>query len=332
MKKIILALLLTGLWGLPAIGQQYFQNTMYSYTQFGYNPASAGAKRIGVDDGSQLTLMGRLQWLGFEDAPETSYLTYENSLPSDAGYFGGMILFDRAGPFTIGTITGSYAFEFEFGTDNYFRIGASAGIKQWRLDPANLRPEDAGDITIPNGVVSTIVPNLATGIYVTGNHAGGRDLKYFAGLSVQNLLEPSFSSALPAQIGSTEDVRTFILSGGYNFKLDDGPAARMSIMPSVLIMQDFALNTPQITTSVLWNYKPIALGVNYRLNESVGATAGFSVSDKFFVGYSYDYPVGPINSSGDVNTHELTLIYRLSAAKAGPGTKGQDILFDADDE
>lgn len=329
MKKIILALLLTGLWAIPAVGQQYFQNTMYSYTQFGYNPASAGAKRIGVDDGSQLTLMGRLQWLGFEGAPETSYLSYESSLPAEAGYFGGLILFDRAGPFTVGSVTASYAFEREIGTDNYIRIGVSGGIKQWRLDPTNIRPEEAGDIILPTSTVSTIVPSLATGIYLTGNHAGGKDLKYFAGLSVQNLLEPSFNGALPSTVGSTEDVRTFVLSGGYNFKLDDGPAARMSIMPSILVMQDFALSTPQITGSVIWNYKPIALGVNYRLNESVGATAGFSVSDKLFVGYSYDYPVGAINSSGDVNTHELVLIYRLSEAR-NTGIREVDDIFKKD--
>ncbi|MCI4671072.1 MAG: PorP/SprF family type IX secretion system membrane protein [Bacteroidia bacterium] len=331
MKKILLALLLTGLWALPAMGQQYFQNTMFTYTQFGYNPASAGAKRLGVDDGTQLTLMGRLQWLGFEGAPETSYLTYESSLPADAGYFGGMILFDRAGPFSIGSITASYAFEREIGTDNYIRVGVSGGIKQWRLDPTGFKPEDLGDNVLPTSVTSTTVPALATGIYVTGNHAGGEDLKYFAGLSVQNLLEPSFGGALPSTVSGTEDVRTFVLSGGYNFKLDEATANRMSIMPSVLIMQDFALNTPQVTASVIWNYKPIALGLNYRLNESVGATAGFSVSDKLFVGYSYDYPLGSLNLSGDINTHELTLIYRLSPARSGAGRINQDILKDASD-
>jgi len=327
MKKILLALLLTGLCSLPALGQQYFQNTMFPYTQYGYNPAAAGATRVGMDQGSMLTLMGRLQWLGFEGGPETSYLSYETGLPANAGYVGGLVVFDRAGAITTGTVTASYAYEFELGADNNFlRIGASGGIKQWRLDPTNFQARDDNDPILPEGITSVAVPALSTGVYFTGNYPDN-DLKYYGGISIQNLLEPSFDNALRAVGSGTEDVRTFILSGGYNFKLD---ADRMRLMPSIMMINDFALTAPQVSTGLLWSYKPIAIGVNYRFfGESVGATAGFHITDDLFVGYSYDYPTTTLNASSDVNTHEVILTYRLGSSRSTVGGEKQDIFKDA---
>ncbi|MEO0895271.1 MAG: PorP/SprF family type IX secretion system membrane protein [Bacteroidota bacterium] len=330
MKKLLLALLLVGLSGVPAFAQQYFQNTMFNYTQFGYNPAAVNAKRVGVVESPSLTMLGRLQWLGFDGAPQTSYLAYETDLPSEAGYAGGLLLVDALGSISTVTLSASYAYEFELGTSNSFlRIGASGGMKQWRLDPTGFVAIDDNDVIIPDGVTSVIVPALSTGIYLTGKYIGkGDELRYYVGLSAQNLLEPSYDNALAATRNGTEDVRTFVLSGGYNFIINE----RLTVMPSVMVMNDFALSAPQVSTNVMLNYNPISVGLTYRAvgNESIGAMAGFYINDNIFMGYSYDYPTTNLNASNDVNSHELVLIYRFGQAKSGPSSKFEDTFKDAD--
>ena len=59
---------------LSASAQVYFQNTMYAFNRFVYNPAAAGMSQIGMENGVNLTLLGRQQWLGIEGAPRLSTL------------------------------------------------------------------------------------------------------------------------------------------------------------------------------------------------------------------------------------------------------------------
>ena len=56
--------------GAFAYGQQLPQYSQYLRNQYMVNPAAAG-----VYDFVDITLAGRLQWLGFENAPKTSYLS-----------------------------------------------------------------------------------------------------------------------------------------------------------------------------------------------------------------------------------------------------------------
>ncbi|MEL6135768.1 MAG: type IX secretion system membrane protein PorP/SprF, partial [Bacteroidota bacterium] len=177
----------------------------------------------------------------------------------------------------------------------------------------------------------TAVPALSTGVYLTGNYPGveatstslgsNPELRYFAGFSIQNLLEPSIENILLTPNSNNEDSRderTFILSGGYNFKLD----SRMRLMPSVTVMTN-GVSLPQATFSALWSYDPISVGVNYRRFdqpsvESVGLILGVNVNTNLTVTYAYDYPLLSLNGNGDINSHELVITYLIKATIIHP--------------
>ncbi|MEL6697419.1 MAG: type IX secretion system membrane protein PorP/SprF [Bacteroidota bacterium] len=343
MRRIFLFALCSGLLILPVAAQQYFQNSLSNYTQYGFNPAAVSSRKIGMQEGSYLTLLGRLQWLGLPQGPQTSYLSYETFLPDNAGYVGGRLMVDAQGPLSVTWLEGSYAFGFDIGVASKLRIGASAGIKQFTLDGTQLNPAELGDVVIPQSMVGTAVPALSTGVYLTGNYPGTRatitslgssaELRYFAGFSIQNLLEPSIENILLTPNSNnleSRDERTFILSGGYNFKLD----TRMRLMPSVTIMTN-GVSLPQASLSALWSYDPISVGLTYRRFdqpsvESVGLILGVNVNTNLTVTYAYDYPLLSLNGNGDINSHELVITYLIKAGGGRNAPKEGDILKKGD--
>ena len=241
---------------------------------------------------------------------------------------------DAQGPLRVTWLEGSYAFGFNVGAAAKLRIGASAGIKQFTLDGTQLNPAEQGDNVIPQSVVGTAVPALSTGVYLTGDYAGGDpELRYFVGFSIQNLLEPSIEGITlnPNGNGQTSvDARNFILSGGYNFQLD----TRMRLMPSVTLMMDGVL-VPQASFGVLWSYNPVSVGVNYRWFgesnlESVGMQLGVNVNANLTVSYAYEYPLLNLNTNGNINSHEFILTYLIKSNGNRSLNKQDDLLKDAD--
>ncbi len=322
MKKYVLFLLAGTLCVSIGQAQTYFQNTLTPYVQFGYNPAAAGTHKPGLDQGAALTFLGRLQWLG-SNGPSTSYLSFDTDVAGNQG-IGAMVAFDQLGPLRSTWLNVAYGFGLELGNNGLqLNIGANGGIKQLSLDNGWVF-RDAGDAVIPIDARSTIVPALGAGLYLH-QEEGQEDLttRFYLGLSAQNLLEPSIEALTGTTSGPTSrDSRTFILSGGYRFDLD----GRQGIMPTFLAMPD-GIGLPQVAVSVFWDYEPISVGLNYRINqgESIGAMLGFKVDNRLFLSYAYDYPLVPFNFANDTHTHELVVTYLIRAAKSRPGRK-QDSL------
>lgn len=318
MKQFVLSLML----GLLLVGttsaQTYFQNTLFPYTQFAYNPAAAGAHKPGLDRGDAITLLTRLQWLG-SNGPNTSYLSYDGGIADNQG-IGVMAAFDQVGPLQSIWLTGAYAYALDLGNSGIqLNIGANVGIKQLSLGNDWIFV-DQGDAVIPINATSVVVPALGAGLYLH-KEEGTEDLttRFFVGLSAQNLLEPDIEALTGTVTGpQSRDTRTFIASAGYRFDV----GVKAGIMPTVLLMTD-GVGLPQLTASVYWDYEPLFVGLNYRVNqgESVGMMLGFKIDNRLFMSYAYDYPLVPFNFASDTHTHELVVTYLLRPAKGLPGRK-----------
>jgi type IX secretion system PorP/SprF family membrane protein len=318
-KKLLFALFVGMGMGMPARAQVYFQNTMYQYTQFAYNPAAAGITRPGLQAGANLSLLGRLQWLGIEGAPETSVLTFDTPLAQDFGNLGLMVAAERLGPWSNTFAQLAYAYEIPLGRFS-LRIGASGGIKQVSVNPPDWIFPDDGDAVIPLAGRSVVVPMLNSGVYFS-------DSTFFVSLAGQNLLEPDIdelTAGVDPNNQRSTDPRTFSLAAGYQFRIDP----RMSVQPAVMLISDFR-GTPQTNLSVQWSYSPLTVGLNYRLiaderrGESLGAMLGVNVKSDLFIGYSYDYPLSGLNVGGDLNTHEIVLSYSFGALFGGGRKKNE---------
>ncbi|MDX1906907.1 MAG: type IX secretion system membrane protein PorP/SprF [Bacteroidia bacterium] len=321
MKKILLLTVWSLLVCLTASAQVYFQNTMYYFNRFAYNPAAAGFRQPGMSDGPNFTLMGRNQWLGIQDAPQTGLFAFNTYLDEYKSGVGATISFDRLGPFSSTKIEAAYAYRFDLGFGE-LAIGVNGGVKNTVIDGDWVPPTADFDPTIPYAVQSAWLPALGAGIFLNG-----KDDKFFAGISAQDLLEPSIE-ALTGDAGSGQESnvpRSFFLTGGYRFELND----RSSLTPTVFLRTD-GTEAPQADLSLYWNYKPIVLGANYRFfNDSFSGIIGANVSDRTFFGYSYDYTLNALNRLGNVHSHEFIISYTIPVVRGLPGQR-KDIGDDPD--
>lgn len=327
MRNLSIVFLLIVLAFIPATAQVYFQNTMYNYNRFMYNPAAAGMQQPGMETGANITLLGRMQWVGIEGSPRLSTLSYHSPIEGIGGAIGAALVVDRLGPFTSTGLDVAYAFYLPIGDNGAsLNIGVNGGFRQrslngdWQYDPSG-----GPDPILPLAGASILTPSLGAGIYFSGPEG-----KYFVGISGQDLLESSTEGLLlNPGIGEENNVpRSFFLIAGYRFDLSD----RMSLTPSVLARTDGTF-PPQTDVSLYWNYKPVVFGANYRVfnnSESIGAVLGFNVSDRTFLAYSYDYTLSALGVAGDVSTHEIIISYTFPGVSGNPG-QTKDILDNPDD-
>lgn len=300
-------------FSLSASAQVFFQNTMFSYNRIAYNPAYAG-----LTTGTNFTLMGRQQWVGIQGAPQTYNISMNTPVEKLGGGLGATIISDRLGPLSTTSLNVAYAYNLKFGEDKYaLSFGASGGFGQKVLN-GNFIYDNAIDPLIPQGQytsASAFVPNLGAGVHLSVLGAGeeGTKERFFIGVSGIDLLEPSYESLFLSQSkGSVSKVpRTFMLYSGYRYDIND----KASFQPMVSIYTNGQAGVNripfQMNVAGYFNLKPVVLGASYRLGDSFSAIMGAEVSDRLFMGYSYDYTLSSLAAVGGLSTHELILSYTL---------------------
>ncbi|RMG28883.1 MAG: type IX secretion system membrane protein PorP/SprF [Bacteroidetes bacterium] len=310
MKQVLITVLWVTLFGISSNAQVFVQNTLYPFSRLVYNPATAG-----MSGGTQLTLLGRLQWLGIDGAPTLFTTSLDTRLESIQSGVGGYIIGDKLGPLSTTGINGSYSYHLPIVEDKLvLGIGASAGILQkaingeFRYDPGN-----GEDPVVPLGQYSNsvIVPNLAAGLYLRGLDEEGKE-QFYVGISGTDLLEPSIDDlTLNPGVGQDSRVsRTFYLTAGYRFVLSE----HIELEPSLLARTDGA--SSQFDLSAFLTLKSLVLvGLSHRFgNDSFSGSLGVKINDNAFVAYAYDYTISGLNQNGDISSHELVLSYTFPKA------------------
>lgn len=308
MKKLYLALAILTTIPVASFGQVFIQNTMFPMNKYVYNPAAAAASGT-----ASITGMYRSQWTGIKGNPNLATLGGEIPMAQIKGAVGGYFISDRLGPLATTGLNLSYAFRTSLGdpeeeTTPTLSIGVNGGFTSKALNgqftPSNTNIGEPLLNGQNNYNKSIIAPSLGAGIYFSGP----KD-RYYIGVSAQDLLEPSIKGLLAGNISTARVPRSYYVMGGYTFKVTE----RTSIQPNVAYRTDGRVS--QLDLNVLANIQPIVVGVGYRLNDSFSGILGVNVSDRFFMGYSYDYTTSKLNVSSDVHSHEVILTYRFPEVK-----------------
>ena len=127
MKKVFYIAGILLCFGTISYGQQIPQLSLRSIDQTAFNPAANGTK-----DFSQIMLHHRSQWVGFSNAPNTQFLTYNGKINETMG-LGGLIMNDITGPTRRLSLSIAYNYKVKF--DNFkLSIGLAAGIMQYGID------------------------------------------------------------------------------------------------------------------------------------------------------------------------------------------------------
>lgn len=302
---------------LQAMAQQLPQYSQYLRNQFMVNPGAAGVYHF-----TDVTLSGRMQWLGFENAPTTTYVSattvvspklkqrYNPSLHISSGpvvnpeiktgylkhAVGGQLIADQYGAFRQIQFSGTYAIHIPLTKEMNLSFGTRVGLSTHSFIPERaqvLNPETDNtyvNYTINQGSRTNL--DIGTGLYVYSK-------KLFAGLAVDQLTKDvvSFGSGT-ADFGSKLHAN---IIGGYKILLNED----LSLTPAFLLK--FTRPVFMVETSLQLEYKEwLWTGISYRHKDAVIAMLGLNISRRFKFGYSYDFSISKFstNSSGG---HELIL-------------------------
>ncbi len=304
---------------LSAMGQQDPQFTMYMFNSAVVNPAYVGAM-----EATNLTLLGRAQWVGIPGGPQTSTASLNGFLRNLNSGLGVNIVAEELGPLrTMGlNVAYSYHISLNSSQTTKLNIGVNGGLFQKGLfvpEDGWLYNTDFGkDPLVFDGDATAFVPDLGSGVFLHVKMPNKTTTafpldRFYIGAHVAHILEPSMENIIPQGgrgIGiDTKLHRGITATAGYT--LDFGP--NIFLQPSALLMTDLASSQLSLTANLF--ISPMVFGLNYRgglgllaNTDSFDGIVGFNANTNLFIGYAYDYTLSQLNqfTSG---SHELIISY-----------------------
>lgn len=292
MRKIAL-LFVFGCVTHLGFSQQIPQYSQWMLHQFAGNPAHAGIKPC-ID----IHALYRLQWVGFEGAPKSGFLTVAIPLAAKRRKYlsarhgtGFKFETDQIGQFNVNRFNVAYAAHFNFTTDNRLSLGLYGGFMQMGYKSSTVHT-GVPDPSI-SSEASFVVPDASFGAWYNSEF-------YYVGFSLQNLIPSKWQN-----IGNTSRNRFHAaINAGYQFRLSEKlsllPSANLRIPPKGPISLDLNL--------MFDINNAIGLGVGYRNTDAVIALVNIKIKEQFSIAYSFDYTLSHIQI-GAQNTHELSLRY-----------------------
>ena len=284
--------------GYP-VYSQYLQNGLL------INPAYAGSR------GALSTFISyRMQWMGIPDAPVFQTITLNAPMKNDKVGLGLMAQFMKFGFTRSQSLYASYAYQIGLGSGR-LSFGLKGGFDRSNTDYSGILTTRQNDPVFEVNDKPYFLPNVGAGIYYFSD-------KLFGGLSI-----PSFLSY--KKNTSTSSVEAHHSFKEYDLIFSAGGLITISpeikFRPSVLIdyslertknLTQFDINGNVIIRDFIW------AGVSWRTSEEVlVGILQVQLNPQFMFGFSYDYPVGRMNSYSKGSTEFILRYefgYKVSAA------------------
>jgi type IX secretion system PorP/SprF family membrane protein len=329
MRSLLLGFMLVIVLSPAAFSQQDPQYTMFMFNRFVQNPAYAGALQA-----TNITGLGRAQWVGIPQAPSTTTASINGYSKALHGGLGAYLIGDQLGPLKTMGLKGAYSFHMNFGQGKaYMNLGVAGGIYQKILNGDWIYNQNAGvDPVLPTGKQTLILPDLDAGLFFhvplknASSSAYPQD-RFYIGGSVAHILEPSMENlmAVPNAV-KTVLPRGISASAGYTFTL--GPSTFLE--PNV----NFRMAGPNKQFDINLNLyvSPMVFGISHRgfvgnTADSFSGIVGFNASTYLFIGYSYDYTTSGLGQF-TTGSHEVIVSYTFpSKHKNLPPRRGNRTLY-----
>ncbi|PWH84716.1 PorP/SprF family type IX secretion system membrane protein [Brumimicrobium oceani] len=308
MRKIITFLIL--MLSFTSLGQQIAQYSQWSFNQFAINPALAGVKRC-----LDVRTAVRLQWAGFEGAPESGLFTINAPLKKlkkrhNASFhgLGGKIERDVFGPFNNFAVSMAYAMHFPMEKDRRLSFGASAGVQQFAYDHTQAITIDP-DPAVAQTVNQMLYPLLGLGVWYNSD-------KFYAGAALDQVGRNKWDD-----VGFSSRFRLHTkVQMGTRFALENNN----TLLPGILFRIPPA-GPISFDMNLMIDFKnQLMLGIGYRNTDALIGFLKVNIK-KFTIGYSFDYITSAIRG-GNFHTHEISL--QFSACRKGPRSTDACPLFE----
>lgn len=293
-------------------------SSQYLRNQFLVNPGASG-----VSDFTEITIGSRMQWVGFTDAPKTNYIVVSKPLKSRetinpgirmsngvisnpviyTGKFkhavGGQFLEDQYGAFRKMQLLGTYAVHLPLTTKINLSFGSKIGWSNntFLQDHAIVKNAstklDDTYISFISSQKKANFLNMGVGLYLYSK-------SLFLGISAEQLMKNY--NKFDLESASFNPKIHSILTGGIKLPLNEN----VTISPAFLVKYLNPLK-PSIEGTVQLEFKEwLWTAFSYRQKDAIIGIVGMNLSNKFKMGYSYDFSISRLKSYNS-GGHELVL-------------------------
>jgi type IX secretion system PorP/SprF family membrane protein len=297
MKKIIFASIALLFFGNALRAQQDAMFTHYMYNTLWLNPAYAGTR-----DAFTVTGLHRSQWVGFDGAPIDQTLTLHTPLFNGKAGIGLSVLNDKIGPTKSTIIALDLAYHIKLNKKSKLSFGLKGLVDLYSNKVSALKLDQQNDAAFSQNFNRTL-PNAGFGIYYHRE-------RFYVGVSTPKLMENKLGGELSA---ASKEQRHFFFIMGTVIPL----STEVKLKPTCFVKA--TAGTPvegDITASFLFRDR-FSIGAMYRTGDAVGALIGYSFTEQFTVGYSFDWSMANTTGKYNSGSHEIMLRYDLiSKSKA----------------
>ena len=301
MKKIALFFVSICL-GATSYSQQLPQITQHMINNYAINPAVSG-----MYDYYQVKTTIRNQWVGITDAPRTTVLSIYGKKSERVG-LGGLVFNDQTGPTSRVGGSASYTYSFPLTRSVKMSFALSGGFTQFKITKQGLNILNLNDRILLGGDVVRSAPDATFGFNMYGN-------KWYLGAAIPQLLSVNLNlmsddyTRIYNEVSQANLERHFYVLGAYKHSFNPfwsiEPSLLLKSVKAAPLQADFGVKTTY--DDRLW------FGMDYRNNGEMAVLLGYSIKERYLIGYSYDIPSSDMsdNSSG---SHEFMIGIRFLAA------------------
>ncbi len=290
---IWMAVLLSGTQSL--FGQQLPLFSGYLFNTLEINPAYAGFR-----DALNVTTMFRKQWVGFKNAPQSTFLSADMPISNKRVGVGLKLVDDRDEITKTLGAQAVYSFKIPTGPYSTLALGLQVGAYHFNTDYSKIDVIHSNDPSFSQNVNTTKL-NFGTGIFFNTD-------KFYASLSSPNLFRNSLNKANNTVAFNDLKLNMHIyFSSGYVFEI----SRDLLLKPSFLVRGVVGSPLSYDISTNLWIADMLSLGFSYRNQSALVGIIDFKILPELRVGYAYDQSTSSLNiiSKG---SHEVILRYEFS--------------------
>lgn len=263
--------------GITLKAQQAPQYSQYSFNNFGYNPAFAGtSKCLDFKAGT------RLQWVGFDNAPRSSFasahmaLSKKNYANKGKHAVGIYLEQDRLHLTSRTYIKLAYAYHKKVFPKLTMGVGLFGGVQQYAI--SNVFGNNNPDPVLENAGGSVLhYPDFMPGLLLYNN-------KVYYSFSINQVF---FKKIKLGQ--ESKQVNQYFIGMGHQSVYQD-----WTIFKSFLLKLN-NIGPPALDLNMAWVYRQnFTMGIGYRVGEAVVAQIKFKLFDTITIGYAFDFPLNKI--------------------------------------
>ncbi|MFP4489531.1 MAG: type IX secretion system membrane protein PorP/SprF [Bacteroidales bacterium] len=289
--KIIITISLLLQIGISAKGQQDPMSTQYMFNPMWVNPSYiANVEEI------SFTGISRHQWVGFEGAPSTRFLSGTYPIEKLNFVLGGTLVHDVAGPENQTMLYLDYGYSVQLSKESLLNLGVRGGLGYYRANTTQLATVNDNDPSLTGDIQSRALMNIGFGAsYITQ--------QFYVGYSIPKLIRNKFDN----EDISARYIRHHYLFGGAKFDINNDFVLYPSVMSKMV-----KGSPPSVDISATAFYRDkIGAGLMYRFGASIGAMVSYEITDKIRIGYSYDMAITRMHYN-NIGTHEVMISFSMA--------------------